>query len=327
MNAPISNDSRLKVRVQACIVAGSVALMAAKFAAYAITNSVAVLTDAMESIVNVLAGAISLYSLRLASRPKDGDHPFGHGKIELISASIEGLMIVGAGAMIVFEGAKRLIYPAEVERLDVGLAVVAASALANFIMGSISIAIGKKYDSIALVAGGRHLHSDTWSTVGLVAGLGLMVLTNIVWIDSALALVFGLMIFLTGCSILRKTVANLTDEADLEVLKRLLSLINEHKRDEWVDVHNMRVIKYGSHYYIDCDLTLPKFYTIESGHDSYKIFKADILEHFSDNLIFSIHFDPCRPRHCKFCSMKNCAFRSAEFEKKLELDLSCLASK
>ena len=193
------------------MVVVSVLLMAGKFLAFFLTASVGILTDAMESIVNVTAGFITLYSLRLAAKPKDAGHPFGHGKVELISASIEGLMILVAGALIVIEGVKRLFDPQMPQQLDVGIIVVAAAGAVNWIAGWYSIRMGRRYESVALVAGGRHLQSDTWSTVGLVAGLILLYVTQIPWIDSLLALIFGAIIGITGVQILRKTIGGHCD--------------------------------------------------------------------------------------------------------------------
>ncbi|MFQ8806905.1 MAG: cation diffusion facilitator family transporter [Alistipes indistinctus] len=161
------NEDALKQRIQRWIVCGSVAIMAGKFLAFWLTNSVGILTDAVESIVNVTAGFISLYSLYLAAKPKDAGHPFGHGKVELISASIEGLLIIIAGGVIIFEGVRRLFEPAEIAKLDIGIIVVAAAGAMNYLMGWYSIRMGRRYNSIALIAGGKHLQSDTYSTIGL----------------------------------------------------------------------------------------------------------------------------------------------------------------
>ena len=201
------NEDALKQRIQRWIVCGSVAIMAGKFLAFWLTNSVGILTDAVESIVNVTAGFISLYSLYLAAKPKDAGHPFGHGKVELISASIEGLLIIIAGGVIIFEGVRRLFEPAEIAKLDIGIIVVAAAGAMNYLMGWYSIRMGRRYNSIALIAGGKHLQSDTYSTIGLAIGLILLYITRIGWIDSALALIFGAIIILTGISILRRSVA------------------------------------------------------------------------------------------------------------------------
>ena len=222
----IREKEQVKQRVQRRIVLCSVMLMAGKFAAYFLTNSVGVLTDAMESIVNVTAGLISLYSLYRAARPADRNHPFGYGKIELISASIEGLLILLAGAAIVYEGIRRLFVPSQIEQLDTGIAIVAAAGAVNYLLGLYSIRTGRRYDSVALVAGGRHLQSDTYSTIGLVAGLVLLYVTRIGWIDSALAMLFGGIIAWTGISILRKTASDLMDTADERYLEKMLETVS-----------------------------------------------------------------------------------------------------
>lgn len=303
----------VKLRVQMAVVAVGALLMCAKFAAFLFTNSAAILTDAMESIVNVAAGLVSLYGIRLASRPKDSDHPFGHGKIELVSASVEGLLILAAGVAIVCEGAARLISPAEIERLDMGLAVVALAGAANFLMGSVSIHFGRKYGSMALIAGGKHLHSDTYSTIGLVAGLLAVSLTGAVWIDSAVAVLFGLLIISAGVGVLRKTIANLTDEADEGRLKKLLKTVSDYRENDWIDVHNLKVISYGSDIFVDCDLTMPFFYTIERGHEVSESLKAAICGAFEGNVLVSIHFDSCARAHCSHCELSDCRYRREPF--------------
>ncbi len=304
---------QVKQRVQRRIVLCSVMLMAGKFAAYFLTNSVGVLTDAMESIVNVTAGLISLYSLYRAARPADRNHPFGYGKIELISASIEGLLILLAGTAIVYEGVRRLFVPSQIEQLDTGIAIVAAAGAINYLLGLYSIRTGRRYDSVALVAGGRHLQSDTYSTIGLVAGLVLLYVTRIGWIDSALAMLFGGIIAWTGISILRKTASDLMDTADERYLEKMLETVSRRPRPDWIDIHNLKIIRYGSYAYIDCDLTLPWYYTVRQGHKACEELKRVIEQSFSDRVLFSVHSDPCEERHCGHCSVEECPYRREAF--------------
>lgn len=318
------NEDVFKQKVQRWIVSVSVLLLAGKFLAFYLTNSVGILTDAMESIVNVAAGFISLYSLRWAAKPRDREHPFGHGKIELISASIEGLLISIAGGLIIFEGIRRLYEPATIEKLDIGIIVVAVAGLVNYAMGWYSIRTGKKYNSIALVAGGKHLQSDTYSTIGLVIGLILLYYTRIMWIDSALALIFGSIIILTGISILKKTVANLLDKADNELLIDMVRTLEAHRRKEWIDIHNTKIIKYGSYLYIDCDLTLPWYYTIEEGHTACNNLRDTLAAEFSERVQVSIHSDPCGKKHCEHCQISNCSTRQTSFIALEKIDLSNL---
>lgn len=310
---PLRTPEQIKNRVQSWMVAISLALMLGKFIAFFVTNSVGILTDAMESIVNVTAGIISLYSIRFASRPKDAGHPFGHGKMELLSASVEGILIIVAGALIIYEGVMRLFDPVMPGSLDVGIALVAAAGVVNYLAGWYSIRMGRRYNSIALVAGGKHLQSDTYSTIGLVVGLVLLYVTRISWIDSALALIFGSIIIVTGIGILRRTVSDLMDKADGHVLEAVMHAIEQDHQRDWIDIHNLKVIKYGSFYYIDCDLTLPWFYNISQGHDACDRLKKTMLTRFSDRVSISIHSDSCKENHCAHCQMCDCSYRREPF--------------
>lgn len=318
------DENRIKIRIQRRIVFLSVLLLAGKFLAFFITNSVGILTDALESIVNVTAGFISLYSIGLAAKPRDKDHPFGHGKVELISASIEGILILIAGLAIIVEGVRRLFEPSEVGQLDIGILIIAVAGLANYLMGWYSIRVGRRYDSIALEAGGKHLQSDTYSTIGLILGLLLLYWTGIAWIDSALALIFGGIIVITGINILRKTVGNLMDKADERILKTMLNDLIKSRREDWIDVHNVKVLKYGSAYFVDCDLTLPWYYDIRRGHDVCEEVGKAISEKFSNRIRLNIHTDPCMEEHCPGCGLLNCAYRLHPFVKYKELTLDDL---
>ncbi|MBD8389988.1 cation diffusion facilitator family transporter [Dysgonomonas sp. BGC7] len=313
-----SESGRVKQRIQTIVVICGVFLLIGKFTAYYLTNSVGILTDAMESIVNVVAGLISLYAIHLAAKPKDKDHPFGHGKIELISASIEGILIFGAGAVIIYEGISRLFTPSVIEKLDFGIIVVAAAGLVNYILGWYSIRQGKKYDSIALISGGKHLQSDTYSTIGLVIGLLVLYFTGLVWIDSALAIIFGGIIVYTGINILRKTITNLIDTADSATLGKITEAINENRKDDWIDIHNLKVLKYGSDYFIDCDLTLPWYYNINEGHTRCEDLRMCLIQAFPQDTVISIHSDSCLEKYCTSCLVKECPFRKEAFVKQVK---------
>lgn len=318
------DENSLKQKVQRQIVILSVLILVGKFIAFYVTSSIGILTDAMESIVNVAAGFLSLYSLRWAAAPRDKEHPFGHGKIELVSASVEGIMIIIAGIAIIYEGFQRLFDPQPLQNLDIGIWVVAIAGLMNYLMGWYSIRMGKRYHSIALVAGGKHLQSDTYSTIGLVAGLLLLYYTGILWIDSALAFIFGGIIILTGISILRKTIATLLDKADTDILNTMAIGLNQNRQKDWIDVHNTKVIKYGSYLYIDCDLTLPWYYNIVQSHEACDALKDTLSNTFSDRVQVSIHSDPCGIKHCEHCEMMSCTSRATAFVALQPISLSDL---
>ncbi|MCC8088022.1 MAG: cation diffusion facilitator family transporter [Rikenellaceae bacterium] len=318
------DSGRIKINVQKKIVIISALLMAGKFAAFFITNSVGIFTDAMESIVNVVAGSISLYSLYIAVKPRDAGHPFGHGKIEFISASIEGALIIGAGLLIIYEGFRRLFVPAEISSLDYGIVIVAAAGAINYVVGWYSIKTGKKSDSLALIAGDRHLQSDTYFSIGLVAGLLLLYFTGIGWIDSAIALIFGFIIVTTGLSILKKTIHNLMDSFDRKALEMVMDSINKNRIPELIDIHNMRIAKYGSTFHIDCDITLPYYYTITTGHDCYEKLRDIITEGLPNEVFFTVHVDPCTESNCPHCILFDCPYRKHEFLSDREITVARL---
>jgi len=162
------------ISLQKWVAAVSVLLLAVKFIAYYSTNSVSILTDALESIVNVAAGFIGLYSLYVAGKPRDTDHPYGHGKAEFLSAAIEGTMIGAAGAIIIYKAVRHILNPVELHRIDYGIILVAITTLINFAVGWYCLKTGRRNNSAALMASGKHLQTDTWSTVGIIIGLLLL---------------------------------------------------------------------------------------------------------------------------------------------------------
>ncbi len=306
------------LRIQKWVAVISVVLLVVKFIAYYTTNSVSILTDALESIVNVAAGFIGLYSLYIAAKPRDKDHPYGHGKAEFISAAIEGTLVVSAGAIIIYKAVQHLIYPVEIKKIDYGIMLVSATAIVNFAMGFIAVQKGKKNNSLALVASGRHLQSDSYSTLGIVLGLILIFFTGLKWIDSSVAIVFGLFISFTGYKILRKSIAGIMDEADLELLDKMIHLLNENRKENWVDLHNLRVIKYGAVLHIDCHLTVPWYLNMYEAHSEIDALIALIKKEFGESIEFFVHSDGCLPFSCKICNKQNCTVRKHNFEKRID---------
>jgi len=293
----------------------SVLLLIIKSIAYYLTNSVAILTDALESIVNVTAGFIGLYSLYVAAKPRDFDHPYGHGKAEFLSAAIEGTMITMAGLFIIYKAIKSFIEPVSLQKLDYGIYLVAATALVNFVMGTLSVAKGQRNNSIALIASGRHLQTDSYSTLGIIAGLILLYFTGLKWIDPVVAIVFGVIIIYTGYKILRPSIAGIMDEVDKKLLERLLVLLNNNRRDNWVDLHNLRVIKYGSVLHLDCHLTVPWYLNVVEAHTEVDALSQLVRKEFGESVELFVHTDPCLDFSCPICG-KDCMHRKHNFEKK-----------
>lgn len=307
------SDPQLKLKVQRIIAIFSILIFAGKLGAYFLTNSVGILTDALESTVNVITGLISLYAIYISLKPKDKNHPFGHGKVEFLSASLEGFLIMLAGFIIIFEAVKRLFSPSEVNQLDTGIIIVAIAGGLNYLVGLYSIRVGKKNNSIALISGGKHLQSDTYSSIGLVIGLVLLYFTKLAWLDSAIALIFGTIIIITGVKILKETTSNLMDEADLKMIGEIGEMLEKNRSNDWIDIHNMKLIKYGSSYHITCDMVLPLFLNISQSHKEGEKIKKIIVDNFSDDIVFLVHTDECRTAYCKNCKINDCQSRKNEF--------------
>ena len=293
-------------------------LFIVKVVAWWLTQSVAILTDALESTVNVIAGFIGLYSLNVAAKPKDVDHPYGHGKAEFISAAVEGTLVLVAGFIVIYESLNNFIHPHAIQKLDSGLILVAATALVNFIVGWYTVKKGTKNNSLALVASGRHLQSDTYSTLGIIAGLALILLTGYKWLDSTIAIVFAFIIIYTGYRIVRRSLAGIMDEADKELLSGLVALLNNNRRDTWVDLHNLRVIKYGGQLHVDCHLTVPWYININEAHVEIDALIALIQHHFGNTIEFFVHTDGCLYTQCTLCSKPDCPVRQHAFQHHVE---------
>lgn len=320
------DKARQNLRVQKWVALISVILLSVKFIAYYITHSVSVLTDALESIVNVSAGFIGLYSLYVSAKPRDADHPYGHGKAEFISAAIEGTMIGTAGALILYKAVQHLVHPVELEKLDFGIILVAATAVVNYITGFFCLRTGKKNDSAALMASGRHLQTDTVSTIGILAGLALLYYTGYRWIDSVVAILFGLYIIYTGYRITRSSIAGIMDEADMQLLEKLVRVLNRNRRENWIDLHNLRVIKYGSVLHVDCHLTVPWYLNVHLAHDEVDALATLIRREFGESLELFVHSDGCLPFSCRICSKENCNERKNNFEQRITWTLENISS-
>jgi cation diffusion facilitator family transporter len=317
---------RENLRIQKWVVIIGILLFLIKVVAYFLTRSVAILTDALESTVNVIAGLIGLYSLYVAAKPRDENHPYGHGKAEFLSAAVEGTLIGVAGAVICYEAVNNLWHPKPLQKLDYGILLVAFAALVNYIMGYFSIRQGKKNNSLALIASGKHLQTDTYSTLGIILGLVLIYFTGRAWIDGAVAIAFGIVLLYTGYRILRHSIAGIMDEADKELLVKMVALLNDHRRANWMDLHNLRVIKYGGQLHIDCHLTVPWYFNVLEAHHEIDELTNLLRKEFGDTIEFFVHSDACADFSCRICTKADCTVRQHTFERQVEWTLSNILS-
>lgn len=309
-------------KLQLFIALLSIVLFSAKMVAYYFTHSLAILTDALEGTVNVVAGFIGLYSLYIAAKPSDKEHPYGHGKAEFVSAAVEGTLITISGLYILYEAVKTLfISSREIHQLDTGLILVGITAVVNYIAGAICISIGKKNKSLALQASGKHLQIDTYSTAAIIIGLAIILFTHLYWIDKAIAFVISLIILYNGYKILRESLAGIMDEADMQLLKNKIEVLNNNRKENWIDLHNLRVIKYGSLMHIDCHLTVPWFLNVHEAHKEVDELTNIIKENFGDSIELFVHTDGCLDFSCSICTKQNCNERKSPLQHKVEWTL------
>ncbi len=313
----LTTASTSNLRLQKGIAIASSALLVVKFIAFYLTHSVAVLTDALESIVNVVAGFIGLYSLYVAAKPKDLNHPYGHGKAEFISAAVEGTLVLSAGAIIIYSAIKNLLVPQVIKAIDTGIYLVAFTAIVNWALGYVAYRQGKKTASLALMASGKHLQTDSYSTFGIIAGLILILFTKQVWIDSVVAIGFGGFIIYTGYKIIRSSLAGIMDEADMDLLAKMVALLNNNRRDNWVDLHNLRVIKYGNVLHVDCHLTVPWYLNVTEAHIEIDHLSRLIRANFGQSLELFVHSDDCQYFQCHLCDKDACPVRQHPFKKEI----------
>lgn len=298
-----------------------VILMMVKFSAYLLTKSNAVLTDAMESIVNVVASGFAFYSIHLAARPKDENHPYGHGKVEFFSVFLEGGLIFIAGLLILGKAVYNIFFPEEVGNLLEGIGLLAFTGIVNFALGGYMVRQGGSLNSITLIADGKHLQVDGYSTLGLLAGLFLMHITGYTWIDIVLSIGLGSYILFNGYKLLRRSVGGLMDESDVKLVDRIAQILQEHRQDDWIDVHNLRVQRYGHQLHIDCHVTLPNYYDLNRAHKELSDIDELINKSLHTDTELFIHADPCMPECCHYCRVKNCPIRSEEQRTELVWDI------
>lgn len=321
------NSASQNLRIQKIIAAISIGLFIVKILAWYITGSVAILTDALESIVNVVAGLIGVYSLQVSARPRDQDHPYGHGKVEFISAAIEGTLILVAGILIIYEAVSNLLGSSHViNKLDYGIYLVAATAIINYAAGMVCVNTGKKNNSLALIASGKHLQSDTYTTAGIIAGLVLLYFTNLGWIDSAVAILFAVIILITGYKIIRSSIAGIMDEADTGLLKEMVGTLNKNRSANWIDLHNLRIIKYGSTLHLDCHLTVPWYFNVHEAHNEIDALSGLVRKNYGDSVELFVHSDGCLDYSCSICDKLDCPVRKHPFEKKIYWTLDNISS-
>ena len=309
---PASARERLRA-VVISLVAGS-ALLALKFFGFTLTGSTAVYSDAMESIVNVVAAAFALGAIAFAARPADANHPYGHGKMEFFTAVFEGGLVAFAAVMILYESVQSLLRGPEVREIDTGLLIVVGAGVGNLVLGTYLVRAGKRTGSPALVADGKHVISDFWTSAGVAVGLLLVKATGLLWLDPAAAAFVAILLGITGFRLVRQAAGGLLDEEDPALLEELASLFARVPVEGAIEVHEVRAIRSGSHIHVDAHVVVPEFWTVDRSHDTAEAMERWLLANWSREGELVFHVDPCRRVYCARCPLADCAVRTAPFQ-------------
>ena len=269
----------------------SVVVFGMKMAAWWATGSVGLLSDALESTVNIVAAVVALFALRTAMKPADAMHHFGRGKAEYFSASIEGFMILLAALIIVVTAIERIISPRDLEQIGWGLTISTVAAVINGGAALILLRAGKLHRSPVLIADGKHLMTDVWTSVGVIVGVGLVVVTGWNRLDGIVALAVGLNIIVTGINLLRSSTAGLMDKAlsDDDHLK-IVNVLTKYERED-VKFHALQTREAGRQRFISMHVLVPGAWTIQKGHDLSENLEADIIAELPDTII-TTHVEP-----------------------------------
>jgi cation diffusion facilitator family transporter len=292
---------------RAAFVALSVALllMAIKFGAYVLTGSSAVFSDAVESVVNVLAGAFALFAVNYAHRPADQSHPYGHGKVEFFSAGLEGAMIMMAACMIILRAVRDLYFGPAIQRIDLGVLLIALAMVVNGCVGWYLVRKGRASGSLALEADGQHLLSDAVTSVVVLVALLAVRQTGWASIDPIAALLMGVYIGWVGIRLIRRSAAGLMDEQDPDDEKLLRQIIDTHigpagQEPRVCSYHKLRHRHTGRYHWIDFHLVVPADWDISRAHEA-----ASFIEHQIETRLkhadATAHVEPCVSESCGRC--------------------------
>ncbi len=319
MTSASTNDKAALVRAdrmragRASLVIG-ILIFGAKFLAYAVTGSTAVFADAVESTINIVSAGMLIFALKVAARPPDDSHPYGHGKVEFLSAGIEGAAIAFAALVILVQGIRELFEGPEVHRLDIGLTLLAASAIANAGLGLYLSRVGRRTQSEALSADGRHVLADVWTSVGVIAGLIVVSLTGWMWADPVIAIIVALNVAREGYHVLHDSLGGLMDESEQSHIEATTANLESKREPSWIDLHGLRSWRSGARRHIDLHLTVPRYFDVEQIHAIHDRIERALLEGDAHGGDVVVHFDPCEDSECRNCAMRVCPIRSCAFD-------------
>lgn len=320
----LSALSQQQLRRRAAMISFAVGLLmfAAKSGAYLLTNSTAILSDAMESVVHVVATGIALYTVILAGRPADERYPYGYGKAEYFSAGVEGVLILAAAAAICYQATRDIIVGNTLRQLDIGVMVLAGAGAVNLVLGLYLMRVGRQTNSLTLLADGKHVLADSYTSIGVLAGIILVRFTGITLLDPLFAILVALNIIVTGYKLVGESVRGLMNASDPETLERARWVLNQRRTPEMIDLHGVRAWRAGEQRFIDFHLTLPHSMDLDRAGAVRDRLHQALGHEFGGRAEILIHLDPCTPARCRSCPNAVCSaqppLHHLEFEQEME---------
>ncbi|GAC1625445.1 MAG: cation diffusion facilitator family transporter [Nevskia sp.] len=276
-------------------VAAAVAVLGLKLAAWRISGSVGLLSDALETLTNVGGATMALLMLRLAHQPPDDGHAYGHGKAEYFSSGFEGMLIFLAAGLIAFEALPRLIHPEPIESAGIGLAIAGLATVLNFIVARVLRGAARRYDSITLDADARHLMTDVWTTAGVIVGVGLVAATGWLRLDAVVALAVAVNVLWEGFHLIHEAAMGLMDAAwdedEQMILKDVLDAFRAGGAPGQIEFHALRTRRAAARRFVEFHVLVPGAWSVQQGHDLIERIEEQLHERLSNLTVFT-HLEP-----------------------------------
>ena len=269
-----------------------VLVFAAKILGWQLTGSTAVLADALESIVNVVAAGFALWAIRFAAQPADRDHPYGHGKMELLSAAFEGGLVTFAAALSLYAAGRALVVGPELGDLDVGTGIIGGAAVVNLALGTYLVRVGEQEGSPGLAADGQHVLSDVWTSGGAIVALVLVRFTGLELLDPLAALVLAALLARTGVRLLREAAGGLLDREDPVLLGKLVDAFNAGRPEGVGGLHRLRALRAGELVHVDAHVWVDGAWSVARAHEVIDALERDMTERLGFPVEIALHLDP-----------------------------------
>ncbi len=288
----VCGEQQLLVRLMAVSVGAAVMTITLKLSAAAVTGSVGLLSDALESGVNLVAALVGLWAVRLAGRPADATHQFGHGKAEYLAAALEGGAIFLAAAVIVWTSARRIVEPTPLDDIGIGVVLSSAASVVNLAVGGALMRVGRRHRSPGLLADGKHLLSDVVTSAGVLVGIALVTTTGLEVLDPVIALLVGVKVLTTGYGLMRRSVVGMLDAAlSAEDLATLTQVLDSYRQRDAVQFHAVRTRESGRQRFVYAHVLVPAAWTVKQGHDLTVRLNADVAAALPGATTFT-HVEP-----------------------------------